>query len=304
VISTAPNPSSFDELVVLTATVTAADHGSLGGIVTFLDGPTTVGTGTVGPNGTATFDDASLSVGSNEITANYSGDVLHSPSTSNTVAQVVQPSSIVAPTVVSLARFGFHMQQTSLVIAFSTALDAASAENMHNYQIMTLGGHGRGGTLVGRATAVRKAIYDPSQLTVTLLLAHRLDIHNTYRLTVNGTAQTGVRGTSGLLLGDSAAGDPGANYQALITWRTLAGPAPGFAAKTKRTAAEHDKQISIRSSPDRDGRTAETERLVARANEEPTAQRALNGRIRPPGALVDSLAPKRAPLSGIRRRKR
>jgi hypothetical protein len=237
-LSTSPNPSTFGQQVVLTATVTATDNGSMGGIVTFLDGTTVLGTGNVGQNGTATFDDTSLPVGSNVITADYSGDTLHVPSTSSAVAQVVQPPSIVAPTVASLARYGYHMQKTTLVLTFSTALDAASAENVREYQIVTLGGHGRGGTLVGNKTAVRKAIYNPSTLTVTLVPVRRLDIHNTYRLTVNGTAQTGVRSVSGLFLNDSATDSQGTNYEALITWRTLAGPAPGFAAKTLKTKAE------------------------------------------------------------------
>jgi hypothetical protein len=39
----------------------------------------------------------------------------------------------VAPTVASLVRFGFHAQQTSLVLTFSTALNATSAQNVNNY---------------------------------------------------------------------------------------------------------------------------------------------------------------------------
>ena len=46
-----------------------------------------------------------------------------------------------APTVVSLVRFGFHMQQTSLVLTFSTALAATPAENVNNYQLVnSIGG--------------------------------------------------------------------------------------------------------------------------------------------------------------------
>ena len=37
-----------------------------------------------------------------------------------------------SPTVVSLVRFGFHAQQTSLVLTFSTALNPTSAQNVNN----------------------------------------------------------------------------------------------------------------------------------------------------------------------------
>jgi Bacterial Ig-like domain (group 3)/Right handed beta helix region len=240
VLSTTPSPSSLGHQVVLTATVTAADNSSVDGTVTFVVGKTPVGTGTIGPNGIATFDDPSLPAGSNVITANYSGDVMHAPSTSNSVAQVVERSSIVAPAVVApavvlLQRYGYHMQPTTLVLTFNTALDAASAENVHAYHIVAGSGRGRAGTLAGRKVGIRKAIYNPSALTVTLVPAHRLDVHDTYRLMVDGTTQAGLRGPSGILLDAIAVGNPGTNYHALITWRTLAGPAPGFAARTTQT---------------------------------------------------------------------
>ena len=83
---------------------------------------------------------------------------------SSVVARVADNGfrAIAAPMVVLLQRYGYHMQHTTLVLTFGAALDAASAENVHDYQIVTLGGRGRGGKLVGRATAIRKAIYDPS----------------------------------------------------------------------------------------------------------------------------------------------
>ena len=45
-----------------------------------------------------------------------------------------------APTVVSLVRYGFHMQPTSLVLTFSSALATGPAENVNNYQILTSSG--------------------------------------------------------------------------------------------------------------------------------------------------------------------
>ena len=61
--------------------------------------------------------------------------------------KVVSPPIVVAqskvdpsPTVVSLARFGFHMQPTSVVITFSSALDPERADDVNNYHIVTMGG--------------------------------------------------------------------------------------------------------------------------------------------------------------------
>ena len=44
------------------------------------------------------------------------------------------------PMIVSLVRFGFHMQQTSLVLTFSSTLDATPAEDVSNYKIVTMAG--------------------------------------------------------------------------------------------------------------------------------------------------------------------
>jgi CSLREA domain-containing protein len=157
-LSTSTNPSVFGGQVVLTATVTSADSSTVGGSVTFMEGATVLGVVGVGPGGKATLDESSLPVGSDAITAIYSGDAGHTQSTSNPAMQVVEtpPSTVVptvvsppptiAPTVVSLHRFGYHMQPTTLVLTFSTALDAASATDVSNYRITTLGGHGRRGS--------------------------------------------------------------------------------------------------------------------------------------------------------------
>ena len=60
------------------------------------------------------------------------------PAGTSAISAADQFTFVVAPpTVVSLVRFGFHMQQTSLVLTFSSALDATPAENVNNYQIMT-----------------------------------------------------------------------------------------------------------------------------------------------------------------------
>jgi len=148
-----------------------------------------------------------------------------------------------APTVVSLARLGFHSQPTSLVLTFSSALEAKPAQNVNNYRIVTLGGRGKNGNLVGHATRVRAAVYDRATLTVTLHPAQRLDLRNFYRLTVNGTTPSGVTGTTGLLLDGQDNGMPGSNYVAVISGKLLAGAAPATLGAARKTSAAHLRLI-------------------------------------------------------------
>ncbi|HUS01485.1 MAG TPA: Ig-like domain repeat protein, partial [Chitinophagaceae bacterium] len=81
------NPSTFGQSVTFTATVSTGT-GTPTGTVSFLDGTTNIGTGTLSGN-TATFTTSSLNVGSHNITATYNGDATHSISTSAVVTQLV-----------------------------------------------------------------------------------------------------------------------------------------------------------------------------------------------------------------------
>ncbi len=183
----------------------------------------------MGSGGTATFADSSLPVGSNVITAVYSGDSRHLQGDSNPLTQLVTAPAAVAPKVVSVHRFGYHMQPTTIVIRFSMALNAASAADASNYRIVTLGGRSRDGELVGHAAVIKKAVYNPLTFSVTLSPAGRLDFHNRYKLTVSGSTRSGVRANSGTPLdGD---GSPGTEYTTILTNLSLSGPAPGFAAR-------------------------------------------------------------------------
>ena len=81
------NPSNTGQSVTFTATVAGAS-GTPTGTVTFKDGATTLGPGTLAA-GVATFATTTLTQGSHPITASYGGDATYAVSTSNTVNQVV-----------------------------------------------------------------------------------------------------------------------------------------------------------------------------------------------------------------------
>jgi len=82
--------------VIFTATITTADSAATG-TVTFYDGVTTIGSGTVSSD-VATFTTAALSIGIHEISATYNGDFVHLGNTSNTLEQHIS-----APTTTSIS---------------------------------------------------------------------------------------------------------------------------------------------------------------------------------------------------------
>lgn len=83
-LTSAPNPSTFGQPTTLTATVTVnpPGAGTPTGTVTFQRGAIVLGTSAVDGTGHATLTVSGLQVGSNSITATYSGDVNFLPSTS------------------------------------------------------------------------------------------------------------------------------------------------------------------------------------------------------------------------------
>jgi hypothetical protein len=92
-LASSSNPVLAQNSITLTATVTAA-IGSPTGVVTFIDGSTPLGTGTLNANGVATFATASLAAGSHTITASYAGDSNFNATTSSALTQVVANFSL------------------------------------------------------------------------------------------------------------------------------------------------------------------------------------------------------------------
>jgi autotransporter-associated beta strand protein len=94
-LSSSPNPAVFGQPVTFTATVTTTVSG-LGtptGTVTFMEGNTTLGTGSLNASGIATFTSATLSVGSHAITARYNGDGTFAANTSSVLTETVNQAS-------------------------------------------------------------------------------------------------------------------------------------------------------------------------------------------------------------------
>jgi RHS repeat-associated protein len=88
---TSSTPSVYGASVTFTATISSGPTGT----VTFYDGGTQIGTGTIGGT-TATFTTSSLAAGAHSITASWPGNSSYSSVTSSTITQVV--TSLPVPT--------------------------------------------------------------------------------------------------------------------------------------------------------------------------------------------------------------
>jgi hypothetical protein len=82
------NPSTYSQAVAFTATV-SSNVTKPTGTVTFIDGATTLGTGSVNSSGQAAFVTAALAAGTHSVTAVYSGDANFNGSQSSAVSQAV-----------------------------------------------------------------------------------------------------------------------------------------------------------------------------------------------------------------------
>jgi streptogramin lyase len=93
-VTSSANPSVFGQLVTFTATVSPviSSSGTPTGTVTFLDGKTVLGTGTLS-GGSATISISSLTIGNHTITVTYPGDTNFVSSTSSAITQTVTKAS-------------------------------------------------------------------------------------------------------------------------------------------------------------------------------------------------------------------
>jgi hypothetical protein len=94
-LASSANPSAPGQPVSFSATV----HAGATGLVTFLDGTTILGTGTINAAGVATFTTSTLASGSHPITASYAGDSSYNAATSAVLTEVIDR----IPTVTTIA---------------------------------------------------------------------------------------------------------------------------------------------------------------------------------------------------------
>lgn len=129
-LSSSANPSTFGQSVTFTAAVatTGAFMAVPAGTVTFNDGSTLLGTGTLDKSGVATFTTSKLAVGQHPITAAYGGSSTLAASTSATLLQ-----QVVTP--LTSAGYGFQL----IVTPTSINVGAGSSVSV-SVQVVPLNG--------------------------------------------------------------------------------------------------------------------------------------------------------------------
>jgi Bacterial Ig-like domain (group 3)/FG-GAP repeat len=100
-LSASATSISVGQNVTFTATVSASSTPD--GSVTFYDGTTALGTGTLNSSGVATYSTTSLAAGSHSITAAYGGNSTFAASTSAATTVTVAATPVVATTTVLTA---------------------------------------------------------------------------------------------------------------------------------------------------------------------------------------------------------
>ena len=220
-VTSSNGASSVGEAVTFTAFVTSTGTSTPGGTVTFtIDGQPQPPVTLAVESGLdeASFTTRALTAGSYTIGATYNGAPSFATSQATPQAQSVSasvtppPPSTDGPRITLVQRYGYHMMPTSIVLTFDQALDAVTAEDADDYRITGP---------AGQTIAVRKAVYDPADLTVTLYPVDRVNVHKAYKLIVDGTSPHGLTNTSGQLLDGADRGSADSNYDGLLTWRNL-----------------------------------------------------------------------------------
>ena len=92
-VTASANPAIYKNSVTFTATVSVTGTGPATGGVTFYDGATQIGTGTLDSSGTTSISTAALASGAHTITAVYAGDANDSGSTSSALAETIQQAT-------------------------------------------------------------------------------------------------------------------------------------------------------------------------------------------------------------------
>jgi hypothetical protein len=223
------NPTVYGQSVTFTATVSAQPPamGTPTGTVTFKDGSTTLGTGTLNAFGQATYSASGLSVAAHSITAVYGGDSSFSGSTSSALTQTVNKASTGTALSSSLnpSTFGQSVTFTATVTATSPGTGTPGGTVTFKDGTTTLGS----GTLNGSGQAT---------YTVTTALAagaHSITAVYGGSSSYNGSTSAAVTQTvnkSGSSTAVASSANPSVYGQAVTFTATVSAVSPGGGTPT------------------------------------------------------------------------
>jgi autotransporter-associated beta strand protein len=230
VVTSSVNPSVFGQAVTFTATVSAAvppAPATPTRMVTFQDGTTTLGTGTLNANGVAMFSPTTpLSVGTHSITAVYSGDSNFAISMSTALPQIVTMASAMI-TVTSSANPSAFGQP---VMFTATVMPVPPATGIPTGSVTFLDG----GTPIGSGSlnAMGLATFATSTLTVgphTITAQYSGDSDFIMSTSMALTQAVGLAGTTTAV---SSSANPSVFGQAVTFTATVSVIAPGAGTPT------------------------------------------------------------------------
>jgi hypothetical protein len=221
------NPSVFGQSVSFTATVSAVlpGVGTPTGTVTFKDGATTLGTGTLS-SGQAVFSTTSLSVASHPITAVYGGDTSFNTNTSATLTQTVNksPSAAAISSSPNPSIFGQSVTFTATVSAGGTGAGTPTGTVTFKDGTNTLGA---GALSSGLATLTTSVLLAGSHTNVTA--AYGGDGNFATSTSSSFTHTVNQAGTTTSL---ASSANPSVFGQPVIFTATLSAVAPGAGTPT------------------------------------------------------------------------
>jgi sugar lactone lactonase YvrE len=143
-LAAGPNPAIAGQSVLLTASVSPEPAGSPLGTLSFYNGATLLGSGTLNSSGVATLATTSLPVGADSLTAVYSGNAGFSGSTSSVFTETVTaPTAVTTSTALTVSPNPvFDGQPATLTATVSPAPTGSPAGTVSFYSGATLLGTG------------------------------------------------------------------------------------------------------------------------------------------------------------------
>ena len=187
-------------------TIVSPGSGSLTGVVTFLDGGTTIGSGTLNA-GMTTLTTSTLTAGAHTITAIYGGDSNCSSSTSSAVSLTVDPAILTWTGTtsnnwsVASNWVGVHSEQAApfnndSLVFLANACNLANNNDLTGLTINSITISGSGYALSGNAIGLSSGISDSAgtntiSIPLTLTAAESISVSAGSNLTVSGTVAEG-----------------------------------------------------------------------------------------------------------------
>jgi hypothetical protein len=165
--SSSPSSAAYGQLVTLTANVSAVESASAApaGIVTFKDGSTILGTGTLDSSGHAAFSTFALGTGYHALTAVYQGDPHHTTSTAPVLNLLVNQGA----TTTTLSASGDPWITGQPVTLTATVTEATPGFASPTGSVLFLDGTATigAGTLSGGVATLTTAALGPGSHTIS-----------------------------------------------------------------------------------------------------------------------------------------